>query len=69
MFLFLFTENTEIEGVHQDKEQRIDLIKFYNTIFVQVVKDNALKYSTNTVVSYPILLNTINKYFIIFYNF
>jgi hypothetical protein len=45
--------------VRQDKEQRIDLIKFYNTIFVQVVKDNALKYSTNTIVSHLKLLNNI----------
>lgn len=53
VFTFVFIEQAEIEGVRQDKEQRIDLIKFYNTIFVQVVKDNALKYSTSTIVSHP----------------
>lgn len=43
----------ENKGVQRDtEEQRIDLIKFYNTIFVQVVRDNALKYSTNNGVSY-----------------
>lgn len=41
----------ENEGVRQDTEQRIDLIKFYNTIFVQIVRDNALRYSTNSSVS------------------
>ncbi|XP_016657250.2 retinoblastoma-like protein 2 [Acyrthosiphon pisum] len=44
----LFVEHTENEGARQDTEQRIDLIKFYNTIFVQIVRDNALKYSTNS---------------------
>lgn len=61
--------------MRQDKEQRIDLIKFYNTVFVQVVKDNALKYSTSTVVSQLKLLNNIilpnfnycKLYFIIYY--
>jgi len=49
----LFVEHTENEGARRDTEQRIDLIKFYNTIFVQIVRDNALKYSTNSSVSYP----------------
>lgn len=43
----MFADHVQSEG--QNNEQRIDLIKFYNTIFVQVVKDNALKYSTNSV--------------------
>jgi len=47
----LFVEHTENEGVRRDTEQRIDLIKFYNTVFVQIVRDNALKYSTNSSVS------------------
>lgn len=47
---FLFIENIEIDGIpQQNNGQRIDLIKFYNTVFVQVVKDNALKYSSNSV--------------------
>lgn len=50
--LFLFVEPVKIEGTQHDSEQRIDLIKFYNTIFVQVVQNNALKYSTNNGVSY-----------------
>lgn len=45
----LFLENVENEGTQQDGGERIDLIKFYNTIFVQVVKDNALRYSSNNV--------------------
>jgi len=49
--LFLFVEHVENDGVQRDTEQRIDLIKFYNTIFVQIVRDNALKYSTNSNVS------------------
>lgn len=40
-----------MEGTRPDSEQRIDLIKFYNTIFVQVVQDSALKYSLNNSVS------------------
>lgn len=48
----MFVEPVKIEGTQQDGEQRIDLIKFYNTIFVQVVQNNALKYSTNNGVSY-----------------
>lgn len=53
VFTILFVEHTENEGARQNTEQRIDLIKFYNTIFVQIVRDNALKYSTNSGVSYP----------------
>lgn len=49
--MFLFVEHVENDGVQRDTEQRIDLIKFYNTIFVQIVRDNALKYSTNSNVS------------------
>lgn len=50
--------NTESDGVpQQNNGQRIDLIKFYNTVFVQVVKDNALKYSSNSV-----RYNTLNIY-------
>ncbi|XP_060849204.1 retinoblastoma-like protein 1 [Rhopalosiphum padi] len=41
-------EHIENNGAQRDTEQRIDLIKFYNTIFVQIVRDNALKYSTNS---------------------
>jgi len=48
----LFVDPEKIEGTQHDSEQRIDLIKFYNTIFVQVVQNNALKYSTNNGVSY-----------------
>lgn len=50
----MFLEHTENEGARRDTEQRIDLIKFYNTIFVQIVRDNALKYSSNSSVSYQI---------------
>ncbi|XP_050520159.1 retinoblastoma-like protein 1 isoform X2 [Daktulosphaira vitifoliae] len=39
-------EEIENSGAQCD-EERIDLIKFYNTIFVLKVKDNALKYSTS----------------------
>jgi len=49
--LFLFVEHVENDGAQRDTEQRIDLIKFYNTIFVQIVRDNALKYSTSSNVS------------------
>lgn len=52
--LILFLEHTENEGAQRVTEQRIDLIKFYNTIFVQIVRDNALKYSSNSCVSYQI---------------
>lgn len=48
--LHLFVESVETEG-EQQGEKRIDLIKFYNTIFVKVVRDNALKYSTSNSVS------------------
>jgi len=44
-------ENGQTEGTPQNCEQRIDLIKFYNTIFVQVVQNSALKYSLNNSVS------------------
>lgn len=47
MVFFLFKDHVQADG--ENNEKRIDLIKFYNTIFVQVVKDNALKYSTNSV--------------------
>lgn len=47
----MFVEHIENNGAQRDTEQRIDLIKFYNTIFVQIVRDNALKYSTNSNVS------------------
>lgn len=51
--MLFFVEHIENEGARQDSEQRIDLIKFYNTIFVQIVRDNALRYSTNSSVGYP----------------
>ncbi|VVC27835.1 Retinoblastoma-associated protein, B-box,Retinoblastoma-associated protein, A-box,Cyclin- [Cinara cedri] len=43
------SSQNHVQSEGQNSEQRIDLIKFYNTIFVQVVKDNALKYSTNSI--------------------
>lgn len=55
--MFVFVEHVGIEGAKPNDEERIDLIKFYNTIFVKVVRDNALKYSTNNGVSYVDLKN------------
>ncbi|XP_050440707.1 retinoblastoma-like protein 1 [Adelges cooleyi] len=40
-------EQIESDGSQSD-EERIDLIKFYNKVFVYEVKDYALRYSTNT---------------------